>query len=437
MERINHPSATPDHKFTEGDPALGIPATTVTANYMNGSQEELMSIIEKSFQVGDAAQDDQALKGIFRLSSRENMAFNGGFQNLCRNSDTGDIPCVGGLPSSDYLRYLRPAGWQVASGTVNTAGNTGFYGGSLVSWSEPEKGFVNHVAPNAAGQTLVYVNPLWGGYYGGQFSLTGPGPGFLAPLQSIFLTIVMDVTNGSTSPGTLSVECQGMGSTISSPDFSVEVLEETTLTLSANQTGKISKVLKITNLGSITTPITGPLFKFTFNAAGNYSYYLKRYAIFMGAIPRAYLPEWFPSNDIVDRLFADYWSAYHANEFYTGPMLVPLRQIAPGDKATVGRLTIPLLFPAMEDGYVSGGSSWLTGLTSLVTEFASGFTPTLWMEDPATGLQSSMTSPPVTFSFVRLNNGFLHLNVNVEGFSSASPLVGVSIEVDLRIRWRR
>jgi len=64
MERINHPSATPDHKFTEGDPALGIPATTVTANHMNGVQEELIHILEEAGITPDGANLTQVLEAL-------------------------------------------------------------------------------------------------------------------------------------------------------------------------------------------------------------------------------------------------------------------------------------------------------------------------------------------------------------------------------------
>lgn len=71
MERINHPSATPDHKFTEGDPALGIPATTVTANHMNGVQEELIHILEEAEITPDGANLTQVLEALRALFARK------------------------------------------------------------------------------------------------------------------------------------------------------------------------------------------------------------------------------------------------------------------------------------------------------------------------------------------------------------------------------
>ena len=41
MHRIDTATATPDHKFTEGDPAVPVAATTVSAEWLNAVQEEL------------------------------------------------------------------------------------------------------------------------------------------------------------------------------------------------------------------------------------------------------------------------------------------------------------------------------------------------------------------------------------------------------------
>lgn len=46
MHRIDAPSATVDNKFTEGSPTGGIPATTVTAHWLNDLQENVSKAIE-------------------------------------------------------------------------------------------------------------------------------------------------------------------------------------------------------------------------------------------------------------------------------------------------------------------------------------------------------------------------------------------------------
>ena len=45
MHRIDTATATPDHKFTEGDPAVPVAATTVSAQWLNAVQEELVAVI--------------------------------------------------------------------------------------------------------------------------------------------------------------------------------------------------------------------------------------------------------------------------------------------------------------------------------------------------------------------------------------------------------
>lgn len=45
MHRIDGPGATLDNKFTEGNAALAVPATVVTAAIMNDMQEELCNLI--------------------------------------------------------------------------------------------------------------------------------------------------------------------------------------------------------------------------------------------------------------------------------------------------------------------------------------------------------------------------------------------------------
>lgn len=45
MHRIDTSTATPDHKFTEGDPTIPVAATTVSAEWLNAVQEELVAVI--------------------------------------------------------------------------------------------------------------------------------------------------------------------------------------------------------------------------------------------------------------------------------------------------------------------------------------------------------------------------------------------------------
>lgn len=45
MHRIDVPSATPDGLFTEGSPTGGIPATTVSGDWLNDLQENIMDVL--------------------------------------------------------------------------------------------------------------------------------------------------------------------------------------------------------------------------------------------------------------------------------------------------------------------------------------------------------------------------------------------------------
>lgn len=45
MHRIDHETATSDHKFTEGNPTIPVPATVVTDDWLNAVQEELVAAI--------------------------------------------------------------------------------------------------------------------------------------------------------------------------------------------------------------------------------------------------------------------------------------------------------------------------------------------------------------------------------------------------------
>lgn len=68
MDRINHPTATPGRQFTEGDAGSGTPATVVTAQFLNGMQEELVGVIEAAGLSPNASLVNQLRRAIFELS---------------------------------------------------------------------------------------------------------------------------------------------------------------------------------------------------------------------------------------------------------------------------------------------------------------------------------------------------------------------------------
>jgi len=64
MHRIDAPGATIGELFTEGNPALGIPATEVSDDWLNDVQEEIVTVIENqgiTLVKGDQDQLEEAL----------------------------------------------------------------------------------------------------------------------------------------------------------------------------------------------------------------------------------------------------------------------------------------------------------------------------------------------------------------------------------------
>lgn len=59
MHRIDAPDATSDHRFTSGDPTIPVPATTVTAEWLNSVQEELAAAIAAAGISLDKTRNDQ------------------------------------------------------------------------------------------------------------------------------------------------------------------------------------------------------------------------------------------------------------------------------------------------------------------------------------------------------------------------------------------
>lgn len=68
MQRTTGPNATPQSQFTDGNAAAGTPATTVSAAFLNGVQEELASVIEHTGAALDGTKVDQLLRAIFNLA---------------------------------------------------------------------------------------------------------------------------------------------------------------------------------------------------------------------------------------------------------------------------------------------------------------------------------------------------------------------------------
>lgn len=69
MHRIDTHSATPDQKFTEGDPTIPVPPTQVSAHWLNAVQEEVAHAVESTGQALNKQDNTQLTKAITILAS--------------------------------------------------------------------------------------------------------------------------------------------------------------------------------------------------------------------------------------------------------------------------------------------------------------------------------------------------------------------------------
>ena len=67
MHRIDSSTATPDNRFTEGDPTIPVAATTVTAEWLNGVQEELVAILTAAGIAPNKSSNVQVLSALLDL----------------------------------------------------------------------------------------------------------------------------------------------------------------------------------------------------------------------------------------------------------------------------------------------------------------------------------------------------------------------------------
>ena len=67
MHRIDSSTATPDNRFTEGDPTIPLPATTVTAAWLNALQEEAIAVLAAAGIAPDKVNNAQVLAAIRKL----------------------------------------------------------------------------------------------------------------------------------------------------------------------------------------------------------------------------------------------------------------------------------------------------------------------------------------------------------------------------------
>lgn len=104
MHRIDGPGATIDNLFTEGDPASGIPATTVTGNWLNAVQEEIANAVLEAGLVL-AKPDNTQLADAIRIIA-----------GIAAGWSTGDVKMT--------MKTVADSGWIMCNdGTIGKAGS--------------------------------------------------------------------------------------------------------------------------------------------------------------------------------------------------------------------------------------------------------------------------------------------------------------------------
>lgn len=128
MHRIDHPTAaavlptpgaagTPGF-FTKGNPLLAVPATRVTADFLNAVQEELSNLVEGGGLVLDKGARDQVLQAVVRIADAS------GYANLAINPQFTITQRAGlvGTTADSTEKFLTADRWQFkAGGAAETA----------------------------------------------------------------------------------------------------------------------------------------------------------------------------------------------------------------------------------------------------------------------------------------------------------------------------
>ncbi len=110
MHRIDGPGATSDHKFTDGNPSTGTPATVVLAEWLNAVQEEIIAVLTEAGIDPNKASTTQLRDAIIAIATGGGSAITAAAVPI---ADAGNL--LSGTNVEDALQELAAA---VANGTV-------------------------------------------------------------------------------------------------------------------------------------------------------------------------------------------------------------------------------------------------------------------------------------------------------------------------------
>lgn len=113
MHRIDGPGATPANTFTEGNPTTGQQATTVTADWLNAIQAEIISVLTAAGVAPNKANNGQLLASIIALIAGGGVAVTAAGVTV---ADPGDF-----FDGEDVEAALEQLAVKIYTGTVNAS----------------------------------------------------------------------------------------------------------------------------------------------------------------------------------------------------------------------------------------------------------------------------------------------------------------------------
>ena len=125
MHEIDGLGATGDKKFTAGDPAQAIPATEVTADWLNAVQDELVNVIVATGMALDKANVAQLLAALQSLGLKPATE---GAIGVLKIATTEEVAA-----GTDNTKAVTPAG-LAGSMSLSSNGYYKFPGGLIIQW---------------------------------------------------------------------------------------------------------------------------------------------------------------------------------------------------------------------------------------------------------------------------------------------------------------
>lgn len=113
MHRIDGEGATVDNKFTEGNPSTGALATTVTADWCNAVQEEILAVLAEAGITPLKTDNGQLVAAILSLIAGGGVAVTAAGVTI---TDAGDY-----FSGSEVEAALQQLGEKLYAGTINAS----------------------------------------------------------------------------------------------------------------------------------------------------------------------------------------------------------------------------------------------------------------------------------------------------------------------------